>query len=209
MPARLGSMSPRRRAIATVTATDRGSGAPGSAAAACATEADPAPTSPLTNQLHELLEERTEVSSAILELVEDPDAGADVAVGHRGRRTRRSRRRLRGRAGPGPVASSMSVAGRSEELVEHRFGVAHAAGGEPGDQRRSRRARRRARRPRGSGPACLRSRDGRERRTSKRCSRDRIAGGKSCGWVEANMKTTKSGGSSSDLRRAFQASFVI
>ena len=36
-----------------------------------------------------------------------------------------------------------------------------------------------------------------------------IAGGKSCGWVEANMNVTKSGGSSSDFRSAFQASFVI
>jgi hypothetical protein len=36
-----------------------------------------------------------------------------------------------------------------------------------------------------------------------------MAGGNSCGWVEAKMKTTNSGGSSSDFRRAFQASFVI
>ena len=36
-----------------------------------------------------------------------------------------------------------------------------------------------------------------------------MAGGKSCGCVDANMKTTKSGGSSRDLRRAFQASRVI
>ena len=35
------------------------------------------------------------------------------------------------------------------------------------------------------------------------------AGGKSCGWVDANMKLTNGGGSSIDLRRAFQASFVI
>ena len=48
-----------------------------------------------------------------------------------------------------------------------------------------------------------------QRRTSNRWRRDRIAGGKSCGCVDANMKTTKSGGSSSDLRSAFQASFVI
>jgi hypothetical protein len=47
------------------------------------------------------------------------------------------------------------------------------------------------------------------RRTSNRWSRDRIAGGNSCGCVLANMKVTKSGGSSSDLRSAFQASFVI
>jgi hypothetical protein len=36
-----------------------------------------------------------------------------------------------------------------------------------------------------------------------------MAGGKSDGSVEANMKMTKSGGSSIDLRSAFQASFVI
>ena len=36
-----------------------------------------------------------------------------------------------------------------------------------------------------------------------------MAGGKPDGSVEANMKITKSGGSSSDFRRAFQASFVI
>ena len=47
------------------------------------------------------------------------------------------------------------------------------------------------------------------RRTSNRWSRDRIAGGNSWGWVLANMNVTKSGGSSSDLRSAFQASFVI
>ena len=47
------------------------------------------------------------------------------------------------------------------------------------------------------------------RRTSNRWSRDRIAGGNSCGWVEANMNVTNSGGSSSDLRSAFQASRVI
>ena len=47
------------------------------------------------------------------------------------------------------------------------------------------------------------------RRTSNRWRRDRIAGGKSCGWVEANMNVTNSGGSSSDLRSAFQASRVI
>ena len=36
-----------------------------------------------------------------------------------------------------------------------------------------------------------------------------MAGGKPDGSVEANMKMTKSGGSSSDLRSAFQASWVI
>jgi hypothetical protein len=47
------------------------------------------------------------------------------------------------------------------------------------------------------------------RLTSKRWRRDRIAGGNSWGCVEANMKTTNSGVSSSDFRSAFQASFVI
>ena len=35
------------------------------------------------------------------------------------------------------------------------------------------------------------------------------AGGNSCGWVDANMNVTNSGGSSSDLSSAFQASRVI
>ena len=47
------------------------------------------------------------------------------------------------------------------------------------------------------------------RRMSNRWSRERMAGGKPCGCVDANMKATKSGGSSSDLSRAFQAGAVI
>ena len=36
-----------------------------------------------------------------------------------------------------------------------------------------------------------------------------MAGGNSWGCVDANMNATKSGGSSSDLSSAFQASWVI
>ena len=97
-----------------------------------------------------------------------------------------------------------------EQLVEHRLGVAHAAGGEAGDRGDS---------AAGSAVAAVGLEDPRElaldlrgtvrRRTSYRWRRDRIAGGNSDGSVEANMKVTKSGGSSSDLRSAFQASLVI
>ena len=100
------------------------------------------------------------------------------------------------------------AARRRQQLVEDRLGVAHAAGGEPGDEARSPRV----------GLAAVGRQDPLElaadlgdvsRRTSNRWSRDRIAGGNSCGWVIANMKVTNSGGSSSDLRSAFQASRVI
>ena len=47
------------------------------------------------------------------------------------------------------------------------------------------------------------------RRTSYRWRRDRIAGGKPDGSVEANMNRTKGGGSSSDFSSAFHASLVI
>ncbi len=47
------------------------------------------------------------------------------------------------------------------------------------------------------------------RRRSNRWRRDRMAAGNPAGSVEANMKLTNSGGSSSVLSRAPQASLVI
>ena len=47
---------------------------------------------------------------------------------------RRRPRRRPGRAGRGRSASSIRSGADGQELVEHRLGVAHAAGGEPGDE---------------------------------------------------------------------------
>ena len=103
-------------------------------------------------------------------------------------------------------ARLVELVGRGrQQLVEHRFRVAHAARGESRDEvhRLGVAARPSASRIRRSLPSIS---SVVRRRTSKRWRRDRIAGGNSWGWVEANMKTTKSGGSSSDFRSAFQAS---
>ena len=61
-----------------------------------------------------------------------------------------------------------------QELVEHRLRVAHAAGGQPGDEVDRGRHRRPGRRPRGSGRACPRSR--------RRSGGGRRTAGGATGW---------------------------
>ena len=158
--------------------------------------------------LDDLVEQRPDVATALVERVEQGDARRRVAA-HQVVDERLDDLGVGQAEQVADVRLVDPLGRRGEQLVEHRFGVAHPAGGEPGDEADGRRRRRRGRRP----PRMRRSLPSISgtvrRRTSKRWSRDRIAGGKPDGSVEANMKITKSGGSSSDLRSAFQASRVI
>ena len=119
------------------------------------------------DHLDDLVEERAEVAPAILEHIEDPNPGDDVARGER------LDERL-DRVGVGkPQQVADAVFGqpdprRGQELIQHRLGVAHAAGGKARDEVCRRMRRPRARPPRGCGGACPRSRpwSGAGRRTA-------------------------------------------
>ena len=85
------------------------------------------------NQFDELLQEGAQVPTAIFELVQDSDAGSNVGVGHRGNETVDRVGRCKAEQVPDRFFVE-SVTARREELVQHRFGVAHASSGEAGNQ---------------------------------------------------------------------------
>ena len=160
-PARLGSIAARRRAAAASSATacvDR---------AVAARAVGSAPTIPARSASitwsRKPRRSRPRSSSA----VEQPDArparrrdeGVDEAVDRLGV----------GEAEQVADAGLVEPVGRRrQQLVEHRLGVAHAAGGEPGDEVDRLGRRPSGRRPRGSAGACPRSRrsSGAGRRTA-------------------------------------------
>ena len=159
------------------------------------------------DQLDGLVEDDAEVPAAFLELVEEGDAGGGVA---RGEGVDERIDRL-GVGQPEQVADAGFVdwppdAASSWSSIDSASRIPPAASRAIEVDRRRARPRPSAARIRRSLPSISGTVS---RRTSNRWRRDRIAGGKPDGSVEANMKTTKSGGSSSDLRSAFQASFVI
>ena len=85
------------------------------------------------DRLDHLVEDDADVAAAIVELVEDGDAGHSIAGDQRGDEPIDGL----GLGQAEQVADAGLVdpaAGRREQLVEHRLGVAHPAGGEPGDE---------------------------------------------------------------------------
>ena len=164
MPGRFGSIAASRRG---------GGGEPGELAARRAGSARRRDER-LAQRVDELVEEGREVPAALLELVEDGDPGAaspldegvDEAVDGLGV----------GKAEQVADASAVEPLGADdEELVEHRLGVAHPAGGQAGDEA-DRLGVGLGRRRRGSRRACPRSRRSSAAGTSKRWTRDRTAG---------------------------------
>jgi hypothetical protein len=154
-----------------------------------------------------LVEERPDVAAALLEAVEERDAGRAVA---RHQMVDEGRHDLR--VGESEQVTDGrfldDVRGGREELVEHRLGVAHAARSQSGDEVDGSRI--------GLRPSAARIRPSLPSISAHGQATDveplearQDGGGKPDGSVEANMKTTKSGGSSSDFSRAFQASRVI
>jgi hypothetical protein len=82
--------------------------------------------------LDHLVEEGPDVPTALVERVEERDAGRR----HRGRGDRRTPRSLPRRQAREVADLRLvdALMGGRQQLVEHRFGVAHPAGGESGDQ---------------------------------------------------------------------------
>ena len=83
--------------------------------------------------LDHLFEDRADVPAPIVELVEDPEPSDRITIDERRQKS------IDGLAfgQPEQVADLSFVdpsARRAEQLVEHRLGIAHPAGGEPGDQ---------------------------------------------------------------------------
>ena len=144
MPARSGSMAMSRRATAVRAA-------PRSVPPDAGLRDEPRP-----NGFDHLVQQRPRVAAALLESVEDLDARGGVAGQQRldesvdGRGVGETEQVADGGLGD-------DVGRHRQQLVEDRLGVAHAAGGEAGDERERAGLDRSGRRLRGSAPACPRS----------------------------------------------------
>ena len=195
-PSRVGSMAASRRAAAAT---------PGSVAG----PRGEAGEQPLAEGVDDLVEEHAQVAAALLEPVEQLDARRGVAGRERRRRTRRRGRRRRGRAGRGrhrprcgpPVeASSWSRIDSASRIPPAARRATSAIASGSASPAVGRQDPLELAADLGDGAAA-------GRRTAGAATGS--PAGSPAGWVDANMNVTKSGGSSSDLRSAFQASFVI
>ena len=120
-PSRAGSIAARRRPNAVSAAVSRVA-----ALGQAGHEAVP-------DGLHDLVEERPDVAAALVEFVEDRQAGQPIAVDERPQEA--VDRLAAGQAeGVADAVGGQPLAGAGQQLVEHRLGVAHAAGGEAGDE---------------------------------------------------------------------------